>query len=98
MHCDYYSKAAFDARQNMERYQLPEGTILNTSVVGTREDAYLNIGADLNHAWKEKTIASCGLYYQARDAVRVLLGVQSHFANLAHDSTAGVGNACSEQS
>src|SRR5262249_26298577 len=38
------SKAAFDARQSMERYQLPEGTILNTSVVGTREDAYLNIG------------------------------------------------------
>src|SRR5205085_5217704 len=38
------SKAAFDARQSMERYQLPEGTILNTSVVGTREDAFLNIG------------------------------------------------------
>lgn len=40
------SRAAFDARQRMERFQLPTGTVLNTSVVGeTRQDAYLNIGA-----------------------------------------------------
>src|SRR5262249_15148190 len=44
------AKAAFEARQSMERTQLPEGTILNTSVVGAgttakpREDAFLNIG------------------------------------------------------
>jgi hypothetical protein len=39
------TKAAFDARQRMERYQLPSGTVLNTSVVGTRQDALLNIGS-----------------------------------------------------
>jgi hypothetical protein len=48
------SRAAFDARQRMERYQLPEGTVLNTSVVGeTRQDAYLNIGA--RHGVKQGT-------------------------------------------
>jgi hypothetical protein len=39
------SRAAFDARQRMERYTIPEGTVLNTTVVGgTRTDALLNIG------------------------------------------------------
>ena len=41
------SRAAFDGRQRMERApQLPEGTVLNTTVVGgTRQDALLNIGS-----------------------------------------------------
>lgn len=39
------SKAAFLARESLERFQLPEGTVLNTTVVGTRYDALLNIGA-----------------------------------------------------
>jgi hypothetical protein len=40
------SRAAFDARQKMERTQIPEGTVLNTTVVSeTRQDALLNIGA-----------------------------------------------------
>lgn len=49
------SKAAFQARQSMERTQLPEGTVLNTTVVGggtapsaqgtSPEDALLNVGA-----------------------------------------------------
>src|SRR5207244_9838768 len=45
------SKAAFNARQNMERFQLPEGTVQNTTVVGEGttgrggQDALLNIGA-----------------------------------------------------
>jgi hypothetical protein len=48
------SRAAFDARQRMERYQLPEGTVLNTTVVGeTRQDALLNIGA--RHGVKKGT-------------------------------------------
>jgi len=38
------SKAAYQARHTMETYQLPEGTVLNTTVVGTRQDALLNIG------------------------------------------------------
>src|SRR5262249_35826829 len=39
------NKAAFMAREALERYQLPEGTVLNTTVVGSRYDALLNIGA-----------------------------------------------------
>jgi hypothetical protein len=39
------SKAAYLARQSLDRYQLPEGTVLNTTVVGTRYDALINIGA-----------------------------------------------------
>ena len=47
------SKAAFTARQDMERFQLPVGTVQNTTVIGSgttatgtgTEDALLNIGA-----------------------------------------------------
>jgi hypothetical protein len=45
------SKAAFDARQTMERYQLPQGTVQNTTVIGSctggggTEDALVNVGA-----------------------------------------------------
>jgi hypothetical protein len=42
-------KAAFRAREFMDRFRLPEGTVLNTTVVGTVErpelDALLNAGA-----------------------------------------------------
>jgi predicted RecA/RadA family phage recombinase len=38
-------KATFQAREAMERTQLVEGTVLNTSVVGTTYDALMNIGA-----------------------------------------------------
>jgi hypothetical protein len=42
-------KAAFKAREFMDRFRLPEGTVLNTTVVGTVEnpqlDALINIGA-----------------------------------------------------
>ena len=41
-------KAAFKAREFMDRFRLPEGTVLNTTAVGTAEDprleAMLNIG------------------------------------------------------
>jgi hypothetical protein len=39
------NKAAFLARESLGRFQLPEGTVLNTTVVGARYDALLNIGA-----------------------------------------------------
>jgi len=39
------NKAAFLARESLGRFQLPEGTVLNTTVVGNRYDALLNIGA-----------------------------------------------------
>lgn len=39
------NKAAFLARESLGRFQLPEGTVMNTTVVGTRYDALLNIGA-----------------------------------------------------
>lgn len=42
-------KAAFKAREFMDRFRLPEGTVLNTTVVGTPEqpqlDALINFGA-----------------------------------------------------
>jgi len=42
-------KAAFRARERMDRFRLPEGTVLNTTVVGTVDnpelDALINIGA-----------------------------------------------------
>lgn len=42
-------KAAFKARESMDRFRLPEGTVLNTTVVGEGDirdlDALLNIGA-----------------------------------------------------
>lgn len=40
-------KAAFKAREFMDRFRLPEGTVLNTTVVGTGQelDALINIGA-----------------------------------------------------
>jgi hypothetical protein len=39
------SNASFLARQSMERFQLVEGTVLNTSVVGSTYEALMNIGA-----------------------------------------------------
>ena len=39
------NKAAFLARQNLDRQRPPEGTVLNTTVVGDRYDALINIGA-----------------------------------------------------
>jgi hypothetical protein len=39
------SNAAFLGRQSMERFQLVEGTVLNTSVVGAAYEALMNIGA-----------------------------------------------------
>lgn len=41
-------KAAFKARESMDRFRLPTGTVLNTTVVGvdgTQVDALINIGA-----------------------------------------------------
>lgn len=42
-------KAAFKARESMDRFRLPEGTVLNTTVVGEGDirdlDALINIGA-----------------------------------------------------